>query len=252
DGWLDGGSDCFRYSGTRSYEGSFSMRLRDNSGTGSAMTTASTYNVSSFDQIAIDFYFYPNSMENGEDFFVRYNDGSGWVTVATYASGTDFNNGTFYNATVNLSSADYNFPTNARFRIQCDASANADQVYIDQVTITASSGTRNSGNTLTALNTFRTIESAEDNGPEIEGISIYPNPAVSVAKMMMEIDEAGSLSMNVMNIEGRIVKSVNTEVEEGVMTYDMDVRELPNGLYFVKVMTNSGQKIETQKLIVNR
>ena len=30
DGWVDGGSDSFRYSGTRSYEGNFSIRLRDN------------------------------------------------------------------------------------------------------------------------------------------------------------------------------------------------------------------------------
>lgn len=252
EGWLDGGSDVFRYSGSRSYEGSYSIRLRDNSGTASAMTTAATYNVTSFDQITIDFYFYAYSMENGEDFWVRYNDGTGWVTVASYARGTDFNNNTFYNATINLSSADYNFPSNARFRIQCDASANGDQVYIDQVTISASSGARNSGNTLTALNTFRTAEPGDDNFLETDGISIYPNPAASVATMMMEIDEATSISMNVINIEGRIVKSMQTEAAEGVMTYEMDVNDLPNGLYFVKVVAGSGQEIETQKLIVNR
>lgn len=252
EGWLDGGSDCFRYNGSRSYEGSFSMRLRDNSGTASSMTTAASYDVSAYDQITIDFFFFPNSMENGEDFFVRYNDGSGWQTVATYASGTDFNNGTFYNATVNLSSADYNFPTNARFRIQCDASANADQVYIDQIEITASSGARNSGNKLVALNSFRTVEQSIDNDVDFEDLSIYPNPAANTANIMMDIDETGEVQLKVINIEGRIVKAVDLSVEEGVFEHNMDVADLPNGLYFIKVLTGSGQDIKTKKLVINR
>ena len=135
DGWQDGGSDCFRYSGSRSWEGSYSIRLRDNSGTRSAMTSSS-YDLSSYDAVELKFYFYPNSMENGEDFWVRYNSGSGWQTVATYASGTSFNNGQFYSATILLDGADYNLSSNAQFRIQCDASGNGDQVYIDEVTLT--------------------------------------------------------------------------------------------------------------------
>ena len=98
--------------------------------------TSSSYNVSGYSSLEIEFYFYPNSMENGEDFWVRYYDGSSWNTVATYASGTNFNNNTFYVATVTVSASNYNFPTNAQFRFQCDASANADRVYIDAVTIT--------------------------------------------------------------------------------------------------------------------
>ena len=45
----------------------------------------------------------------------------------------------FYNASVNISSTDYSFPTNAQFRFRCDASANNDQIYIDQVTIIGNS-----------------------------------------------------------------------------------------------------------------
>ena len=87
DGWLDGGSDCYRYSGSRSYEGNYSMRLRDNSGTGSSMTTASGYDLTGAAAVDIEFVFYPYSMESGEDFWVQYNSGSGWQTVARYASG---------------------------------------------------------------------------------------------------------------------------------------------------------------------
>mgnify|MGYP000577888267 CR=1 FL=1 len=94
DGWSDGGSDCYRYSGSRSYEGSRSIRLRDNSGTASSMTSE-TFNLSSYNEVEVSFYFYPNSMESGEDFWLRYNDGSGWQTIETYTSGVNFNNDNF-------------------------------------------------------------------------------------------------------------------------------------------------------------
>lgn len=132
DGWQDGGSDCYRYRGPRSWEGQYSIRIRDNSGSSSAMTSPS-YDLSGLAAVEVSFYFYPNSMENGEDFWLRYNDGSGWQTVATYARGTDFQNNTFYTATVTLDGGSYNLSDNGRFRFQCDASGNADQVYLDEV-----------------------------------------------------------------------------------------------------------------------
>ena len=98
DGWTDGGSDCYRYSGSRSYEGNYSIRIRDNSGTASAMTSE-TFNLTSYDQVEVEFYFYSYSMENGEDFWLRYYNGSSWSTVASWARGTNFNNNTFYTAT---------------------------------------------------------------------------------------------------------------------------------------------------------
>ena len=67
DGWSDGGSDCYRYNGSRSYEGTRSIRIRDN--TNSSVMTSSTVDLSSFSSVDLEFYFYPNSMENGEDFW---------------------------------------------------------------------------------------------------------------------------------------------------------------------------------------
>ena len=72
-------------------------------------------------------------VENGEDFWLRYYDGSSWQTVASFVSGSSFQNNTFYTATVPILSSQYNMASNARFRFQCDASGNADRVYIDQV-----------------------------------------------------------------------------------------------------------------------
>ena len=236
DGWLDGGSDCYRYSGSRSYEGSYSIRIRDNSGTASAMTTASAYDVSAYSQIDIEFYFYPNSMENGEDFWVRYYDGSSWITVAAYAAGTSFNNNSFYTSTVTLSSANYNFPSNAQFRFQCDASGNADRIYIDAVTITASNGalTEGSGHTITKLGDLPVLpELGISEIEESENVTLFPNPAQD----QLRISSA-------QNIESIIVYAANGAqmMTKGQMADGeaIDVSNLQPGLYFVAVKTATG------------
>lgn len=45
DNWIDGGSDSFRYQGTRSFEGLYSIRLRDN--TNSSTMTTQTFDLTS-------------------------------------------------------------------------------------------------------------------------------------------------------------------------------------------------------------
>lgn len=226
DGWVDGGSDCYRYSGSRSYEGTYSMRLRDNSGTASSMTLSS-FDVTAYDEIDIEFFFYPNSMENGEDFWVRFYDGSTWRTVATYASGTNFNNGGFYTSTVTISKNDYNFPTNARFRFQCDASANADQVYIDQITITGKSGGGSfSGFDVVSLGgpvqTFGGPDSEE-----IDGFVLYPNPVLNTLSIRRTDDFEATYSIT--NLIGQTLltgKLTNNQI---------NVSSLSKGVYLISI-----------------
>ena len=244
DGWLDGGSDCFRYSGPRSWEGSYSIRIRDNSGTSSAMTTAASYDVSSYSQIEITFYFYPSSMESGEDFWIRYYDGSGWITVAQYVSGTSFNNNSFYTSTVTLNSSTYNFPTDARFRFQCDASANNDRIYIDEVTITASSG---------SLVEEGTIVTIEELGPVYEyaglglvessaekTVSLFPNPATN----MLNINASKQIeSIKVLSSFGQFIKTY--EIED--YSDDIDISNLKPGVYYVLIQMDG--EVVTQKFV---
>ena len=246
DGWTDGGSDCARYSGSRSYEGSYSIRLRDNSGSRSAMT-ASGYDLIDYDQVTIEFFFYANSMENGEDFWVRFNGGGGWQTVASYARGTDFNNNTFYTATVTLDASSYNFGSNSQFRFQCDASANGDQVYIDQVTITGISGSaRSAGNSLTTLQSLRV--DAEDNASELDGIQVYPNPMVDRVSITVDIDELSNVNLYVYDLQGKVVLKETYQQLEGLNELNLDVSGLEQGMYIIKISDDNGLN-ETQKLL---
>ncbi|MFK8006354.1 MAG: endonuclease [Saprospiraceae bacterium] len=245
DGWTDGGSDCARYSGSRSAEGSYSIRIRDNSGTSSSMTSSS-FDLSSYSSVDFDFSFYPNSMETNEDFWVRYNDGSGWQTIATFARGTDFNNNTFYTVSLNLSSSQYNLSNNGSFRIQCDASGNADRVYIDEVIITGNTGGSSYiAPVVTELVVGKQIfenvtdEPAEEiavtNVLEKENIiSIYPNPADEFININAEKIQTEIVSIEILNLMGQVINLPSSQVTEKVLR--KNISNLPSGMYFLRII----------------
>ncbi len=144
NGWgnyRDGGRDCSLYTrGTYAHQGSAAANIQDNSGSSSSFYHTNSIDVHTpgYTEIKVEFYFYPRSMEINEDFQVQYYDGSRWKTVANYAQGISFNNNQFYSATVLISELQYTFPTNMKIRFKCDASNNRDDVYIDEVTVSAS------------------------------------------------------------------------------------------------------------------
>ncbi|MEM6684301.1 MAG: M43 family zinc metalloprotease [Bacteroidota bacterium] len=235
DGWTDGGSDCFRYNGSRSYEGIYSIRLRDNSGVASSMTSEE-FDLRGFDQVEFKFFFYPNSMETGEDFWIRYFNGSSWQTVATYASGTNFNNGTFYTATVTLDRSQVNFVSNARFRVQCDASANADQVYIDQVTITGINGARGTRTKADGIQPLRT------GPPSTSANDLLITPTITRGAITVNLESYTiNSSYRILNLLGQTVKAGT--LKDG----RLNVSELKTGVYMLEV--NDEEETIIQKFV---
>jgi hypothetical protein len=82
-------------------------------------------------------------MENGEDFWVNYYDGSASHRLATIVIGTgQYSNNIFYHTVCYVNETDYSFTNQARFRIQCDASNDDDDVYLDQIYVNATTGPR--------------------------------------------------------------------------------------------------------------
>ncbi|MEW6073567.1 MAG: S8 family peptidase [Planctomycetota bacterium] len=143
-GWgsyTDGGADCSRYTGgTHAHQGVAAADIQDNSGTSSSFyyTSGRDVHTPGYTQIKVEFWFKAVSMDNSsENFWVQYYDGTTWRTVANYARTTDFNNGVFYSKTVYIDESSYTFPTNMKIRFMCDASDNNDDVYIDEVRVSA-------------------------------------------------------------------------------------------------------------------
>lgn len=227
DSWIDGGSDANRVNSSNSYEGLYSIKLADNNGVQSSMTSPA-FDLSNAVGLQIRFRFYPTSMESGEDFWVRYNDGSGnWVTIATLTSGAQFVNNYFFGVTITVPGF---VPTSAgSLRIQCDANDKNDQVFIDAVVITALVGTE-----LIEMGTFITEIARPSLSQDITNeITVYPNPTENVLDIIFD----GEIQfLHVLSPNGKMVHSVEShKVERSI-----DISNLTPGLYFLQIKTNDG------------
>jgi len=143
-GWgnyTDGGDDCLLYTdGTYAHQGSNAADIQDNSGVASSFyyTNGIDVDTPGYTQLKVEFWYIPISMDNSkEDFWLQYYDGTDWHTVQTWVRGVDFDNGTPYNPTVYIDETSYTFPTDMKIRFMCDASGNRDDVYIDEIRVSA-------------------------------------------------------------------------------------------------------------------
>lgn len=143
--WIDGGGDCLMYTGgSYAYQGSCAINIRDNSGwASSTYTNEITAHIADYTQMSIDFMWIANSMENGEDFWVNYYDGTNLERLKTIVIGTgEYSNNVFYHTVCFVNETDYTFTDEARFTLQCDASGNDDNVYLDKIYVNVSVGNR--------------------------------------------------------------------------------------------------------------
>lgn len=245
--WTDGGSDCSLYSGSYAYAGSYAANIQDNSGVASSFYLTNGLDVTAYSQLTVDFAFYSRSMENNEDFWLQYFDGSRWITVVSYAQGRDFSNDGFYTASVNLDAGAYSFPSNASFRFMCDASGNADDIYVDEITITGTTGgataRKSSGNIQFMREGVAGIEE-EAEALDID-FTIYPNPAQGGNEITLKVNEMESnLRVAIYNINGALM--MNQDVAD--YNTKISLNNLPSGFYMVSLITDDG--IQTKRLIV--
>ncbi len=241
--WTDGGSDCVLYtSGTYASQGSNAADIQDNSGVASSFYHTDGVDVHNpaYVQIDVEFDFYARSMDNSnEDFWVQYFDGTTWNTVATYARTTDFENGVFYSVKVNIFESDYTFPTDMKIRFMCDASGNSDDIYIDQVRISAG--------TQTSPDEYLVAKSSGNKGLQLEGpvaesetIKVYPNPAYNL--LNVHVGSGEEAQVYVFDMSGKLVYKINMADH-----HIIDLNGFENGLYIINVITESENY--TQKVV---
>lgn len=247
-GWgtfRDGGSDCYRYTGgTYAFGGSAAGGIQDNSGASSSFYTNNGFDATGFDQLEVEFYFYPRSMENGEDFWLRFYDGSAWNTVETWARGTDFSNNNFYVTTVTIDASQYNFSSDAKLRFQCDASGNGDDVYIDEVTVTGivnGSGARQTNReTITEF-----VKAGIDEGSGVEAnFAMFPNPTTDFVNIQVISEEREPIVISVVDLQGKVLSTQRFESVVGINELSVNLTELEVGMYLIKV--TQGEETTTQ------
>jgi hypothetical protein len=239
--WTDGGTDCMRYTGTTyAYAGTSAIDIQDNTTTSLfTLTTGIDVHTPGYVQIKVTFYFYALSMETGEDFWVQYYNGSTWSTVGTYTSGTSFSNGTFYTSTVTIDETSYTFPTAMKIRFKCDASNDSDDVYIDNVTITAST-TKTAVQNQVVITELRKMD-VSDAGET--ALSLYPNPTKGSSVTIVSGTEINNVM--VYDITGKVVMTVEGENDT---TMEIGVGNLNKGMYIVVV--NHTDSKETTRFVI--
>jgi PKD repeat protein len=244
--WTDGGVDCARYTGgTYSSGGVASIDIQDNSAVPSSFyhTNGVDVHTPGYVQIDVYFEFYAKSMESNEDFWVQYFNGTTWYTVKTYARATGgFNNNVFYAANVSILETSYTFPTNMKIRFMCDASDNNDDIYIDNVTITAS--TTASPNTYLIPLAGPQSDLAQDAEESESGVEVYPNPAHNELNISVSKDEPAEYF--IYDIQGRVVH--HELITDGNATVSLE--NFSNGVYMVFIITRDEQTF-TRKFVKN-
>jgi len=206
--YVDGGADCFLYTGgIYAHQGSNAINIRDNSRSASSFWLAQEIDVKTpgYNQITIEFWYRTEGMENADNFKLQYFNGISWLTLRSFGqngnnngNGTSgntsgrngkkwvtFQNGQFYFESVTISESDYVFPTNMNIRFNCDANSDDDNVYIDEIRITAASGI-----------------GLDLSSPDVNSFEKSSTPARWVIKTIGSDNPSVSVNFSVSGIEG--------------------------------------------------
>lgn len=253
--WNDGGSDASRSSNYAPYSssGSYSIRLRDNTST-SVMTT-DNLNLSAYEELTVDFGYYPRSMDNAnEDFWLQIstNGGSSYTTVEEWNLNDEFVNDQFYTDAVVIAGP---FTSNTRLRFRCDASGNTDYVYIDDVVITGCvDGGRdmieqNASQELSATTINATARGTEVNevSNAISEVKLYPNPATDRLNIQYLSTANEMVKVTIYDLTGKAMMTQTINAKAAMTQMNFDVSSLQRGYYLVEL--NNGVQSEVQKFI---
>ena len=237
DTWNDGGSDCRRFEENAAASGEYCVRLRDNSGAGSSIIS-DEFNFTGVEECKIEFVYFAESMEPGEDFLLEYSTDGGqtYKVLDSWISGVDFENGNFENVSLTFNA---NFTASTLLRLRCDASTNSDKIYLDEIYVYTCGGSYlDSGNKPNLRSrTNKVIETPEvtDKIELNSEILVFPNPA----SHLLNISGLNGKSYEVYSMAGQRV--IKTSAEK-----TLDLTPLQSGIYILRTM--EGQIIRFNKI----
>lgn len=81
--------------------------------------------------------------------------------------------------------------------------------------------------------------------PDLSAIKLYPNPADDLVNVMVDESLMPDITMEVLDVTGRLV------MERMPLKTSFSVRDLSEGLYFVRFISRTGEEFFTKRMIVN-
>jgi hypothetical protein len=85
---------------------------------------------------------------------------------------------------------------------------------------------------------------------DANSIVLYPNPASKSATLVYAGKTSGTITINVVDVTGKMVKVMRKPVTMGKNTITIDINNLSNGIYSVQLI--DGNKTTTKKLVVRK
>lgn len=84
------------------------------------------------------------------------------------------------------------------------------------------------------VTSVKTITTAAD-----ISLNVYPNPVNDVATVSYQLKTASTVTIEVTDITGKVVSTINEEQQAGEYNNAIDMHELKQGVYFVRVLINN-------------
>lgn len=235
--WNDGGADCARMSFPAFSIGNYSIRLRDN--TISSVMTTDALDLTTYDELTIDFTYYCRSMDTpSEDFWLQIsnNGGNSYQTKATWNKGDEFYNNNRYYESVTIQGP---FTANSKIRFRCHASGKKDWVYIDEVTITGCSSSASRKAITPEINT-----TPPPALPNIEVTNLYPNPANALIHVDYTLDIDSEVQVTILDLAGKMVYQQSRNVTSRQQSEVVDLSDFKASHYLLVLQTGNERVVE--------
>ena len=82
-------------------------------------------------------------------------------------------------------------------------------------------------------------------------VDVYPNPVVSNLNLTYNLKTAGNVTFQINNSYGNQIKQFASKAKvAGEQTFNMDVSDLKNGIYFIRITNSDGEQV-IKKILVN-
>lgn len=243
--WNEGGNDCTMNSnGNNSSSGTYSIQLRDN--TSGSNTFTDILDLSSYDELTIDFSYITKGMSSSSDDFwleISSDGGNTYLPIEEWNYNDEFVNDLFYNDQVVVSGP---FTSNSRLRFRSDAPGKRNKVYLDDIVIEGCLYNRAFSMKTDIDEETDFIESGFSNSDDL--LNVYPNPANNYLNAVYFSNSDKQMNVAITNLLGQIAFQKQINVYKGENKLNIDLSNLSEGVYLISYIGDKN-KI-SQKIIV--
>ena len=93
--------------------------------------------------------------------------------------------------------------------------------------------------TNTTLNTIASSLSVKEEKAEITSVSIYPNPVSNLLNVNISLNKSENVKVEIFDYTGKIIYTKKVIINNGTNNYKLNVKDLNNGVYLVKITSQN-------------